>query len=261
MQKQNDGEWRHQDGDIGQSQLHSPSQEQLTTIRGQDTAEKILEHGGKAEANPCTTETKTDHTGRVRGAVAHQPHCLPPGQCSTVSRGLSWACGSSRGKDAQVGRPAPRCCGLHLGSLFLVSHHREGTGICSTRTSGNSIATRKSWRCNNQHSDRDRPSPYLQRPSRGPSQQLCSSAEPGRWHSLTGELSRMLVHLTEVLTWRALPALEPGPPPDPPRQGSWALPCLLLSEPPGPIQLESLARTSGNLCSPAMLKWKVWQTE
>ena len=39
----------------------SPSQEQLIYFQEQHTTERILEHGGKAEAPPCTSETKTDY--------------------------------------------------------------------------------------------------------------------------------------------------------------------------------------------------------
>lgn len=36
----------------------TPSQEAQRTFQGQDTSERILEHGGKTEAPLCTTETK-----------------------------------------------------------------------------------------------------------------------------------------------------------------------------------------------------------
>lgn len=44
---------------MGHSQFCPPLQkEQLTTIHGQDTTKKILEHGGEAEAPPCITDTR-----------------------------------------------------------------------------------------------------------------------------------------------------------------------------------------------------------
>lgn len=42
----------------------------------------ILEQGGEGEAPSSTTETKTDCTGRVRGAASH---CAPPGVIAPYS--------------------------------------------------------------------------------------------------------------------------------------------------------------------------------
>lgn len=53
-------EWYHQDDDIGCYQLHSPSQEQLTTVHGQGTTEKILDLGGEPEEPSCTTGHEKD---------------------------------------------------------------------------------------------------------------------------------------------------------------------------------------------------------
>lgn len=71
-------EWCHQDCDRGHSQLCSPSQEQLITIHGKDSTEKILEHRGRAKAPPCTTENKKDCARNVRGTATCWWHCLSP---------------------------------------------------------------------------------------------------------------------------------------------------------------------------------------
>lgn len=43
-------EYQYQNGDMGPSWLHAPSQEQLTTIQEKDTTEWIIEHEIEAEA-------------------------------------------------------------------------------------------------------------------------------------------------------------------------------------------------------------------
>lgn len=40
----------------------------------QDTAERNVAHRDVAKAHPCTTETKTDRTRRVREAGTHRLH-------------------------------------------------------------------------------------------------------------------------------------------------------------------------------------------
>lgn len=60
---------------------------QLTSIRDQDTNDRLLEQGSEAEANPCTTETKIDDIRRVKKKKKRKclhidsiaPH---PAQCS-----------------------------------------------------------------------------------------------------------------------------------------------------------------------------------
>ena len=69
-------EWRHQDGNICPSWLHSPSQEELlTTVQEQDTTERVLEQGSEAESPLCTSETKTACIRRVREVATLWPHC------------------------------------------------------------------------------------------------------------------------------------------------------------------------------------------
>lgn len=65
-------QWHHQDGNIVCSSTHYPKQ------HGQDTTERILEHGGEAKTPPCTTEIKTDHIRRVRGMATGWPLCSSP---------------------------------------------------------------------------------------------------------------------------------------------------------------------------------------
>lgn len=51
-----------QQGNIDRSRLHSPSQEELTSIQERDTTERILEHGVRLQ---------TDCIRQVRGATTH----------------------------------------------------------------------------------------------------------------------------------------------------------------------------------------------
>lgn len=66
-----------QQGNIDRSRLHSPSQEELTSIQERDTTERILEHGVRLQ---------TDGIRHVRGATTHWPDCLPPPR--TVQHGV-----------------------------------------------------------------------------------------------------------------------------------------------------------------------------
>ena len=81
-------QWCQQYGKIGHPWLYSPSQEeQLTTIQGQDTTERILEHRSKAKAPSCTTEAKTDCVTALKGEKKwlHTDHVAhPPSYCSTI---------------------------------------------------------------------------------------------------------------------------------------------------------------------------------
>lgn len=61
----------------------SSQEEQLTIIHGQDTTEKMLEHESAAEVPPNITETKTDHSRKVRGAATLRPRGPIP-QASTA---------------------------------------------------------------------------------------------------------------------------------------------------------------------------------
>lgn len=98
----------HQNGDIGLYRLRSPSREQLISISGQDTTEKILEHRGEAKAPPSTTDTRMDCIRRVRGPATRWPRCPSPqpGQ-HHAKRSPACAYHSSRGKRPQGGHLAP----------------------------------------------------------------------------------------------------------------------------------------------------------
>lgn len=55
------------------------TKKQLTTIHGQDTAERTVEHGLVAEAPPYIAETKTECIRSLRGMVTFWPHSPPSG--------------------------------------------------------------------------------------------------------------------------------------------------------------------------------------
>lgn len=55
------------------------TKKQLTTIHGQDTAERTVEHGLVAEAPPYIAETKTECFRSLRGMVTFWPHSPPSG--------------------------------------------------------------------------------------------------------------------------------------------------------------------------------------
>lgn len=79
--------------------------------------------------------------------------------------------------------------GHFLGALTEVSP--QGLqGNLQDSTTGNLIVIEK-WggASNNQHADLSRLPWYLQSPSSSPNEQLCASAEPSWWHSVTRELS------------------------------------------------------------------------
>ena len=71
-------EWHHQDGDTDYSWLHFPSQEQqLTSIEGQDTTERILEHENEADTlPPIPQRSRKNSIRKVEGAATHWPHCV-----------------------------------------------------------------------------------------------------------------------------------------------------------------------------------------
>ena len=83
--------WYHQDGKIGHSWLHFPSQEQqLTTSQGQATTESILEHRGKANGHSCTTDANTDCIKR-RKAATERSHCPPYPRLLQHHMALLWS--------------------------------------------------------------------------------------------------------------------------------------------------------------------------
>ena len=118
-------------------------EEQLTTIYGQDTMERILEHEGEVET-PRVPQRPRQTTLEGKRSGCMWPHCPSPSpvQCSTTPRSLPWACSfSSVKREPWVGIQLAQHCGSLPGSpyssLAPLGLQENVQGL----TTGNLIAT------------------------------------------------------------------------------------------------------------------------
>lgn len=193
---------------IGLSWLCSLSQEQITTITGQDITEKILEKCSENGAAPCTTENKTDHIRMVRGMATCWPHCPSPKLTQHHTKRFPLSLQFFQWKDSTQGRH-PASPALWVTSWYspLWSILQGLWGNLWGLTTMNLIVMEERGEAsNNQNLNLCRPRSYLEHPSSGPKQWLCSSAKPSQWHSLTRELDRVQVCLILLLKGRAFPS-------------------------------------------------------
>ena len=86
---------------------------------------------------------------------------------------------------------SPIIVGHFLVVLNLVLHHGNQRNLLGLTTGNMIVMEKQGGACNNQYSDYDRLSSYVQHPSNSLNQQLFSSTEQRQWCSLTRELGRV----------------------------------------------------------------------
>lgn len=164
-------EWNYWYSDIG-SWLCFPSQEQLKIIPEQDSTEKTLEYGNESEANPYTTEAKTDCIRKVRRVDPQWPPHPPVGWYNTTPRSLPWASASANGKrEYRVDIHLLQYCRLFLRSSYSCLTHAGYWGICRVDYWESHCDGDKGGASNNKYSG-------LGIPSCSPSQGFCLSTKP-----------------------------------------------------------------------------------